>query len=265
MSSSSSRQAASAPAGAGFRNPGPVRGGNLPGGHVCADPAAKHVPAAQSAAQAANISHVQNISCVHVRQAIVAPAVRAARGVGLSIAYGFHESPFGLALLLVNEGRNAGGLCGLAFAGHEAEKLAILTGMRSRWPKAAFREALQITAPYAEKVFSPSFPGPDEMIEAVFYGTEFELSVWQALLWIPLGVTASYSDIAREIGAPLAVRAVGAAISRNPLAYVAPCHRVLRKDGGLGGYRWGASRKQSMVKWELKRLQRLSEAAGSPI
>jgi AraC family transcriptional regulator, regulatory protein of adaptative response / methylated-DNA-[protein]-cysteine methyltransferase len=253
MSSDTSRQAASASVGVGFRDPDPVRGGNLPGGHVSGAAARK------SGACAANIS------CVHVRQAIVAPAVRAARGAGLAIAYGFHESPFGLALVLLSEGRSAEGLCGLAFAGHQAEKLAILTGMRSRWPKAAFREALQLTTPYADRVFSPAFPGPGQVVEVVLYGTAFELSVWQALLLIPLGATASYSDIAREVGAPLAVRAVGAAISRNPMAYVAPCHRVLRKDGGLGGYRWGASRKQAMVKWELERLQSLSGAAAPPM
>lgn len=203
-----------------------------------------------------------NASCVHVRQALAAPSMRAARGAGLAIAYGFHESRFGLALVLVNESRGAEGLCGLAFAGHEAEKLAILTGMRSRWPKAVFRDAPQVTAIYADKVFSANFPGPGQKIEAVLYGTPFELSVWQALLLIPLGAVASYSDIAQQVGAPLAVRAVGAAISRNPLAYVAPCHRVLRKDGGLGGYRWGAPRKQAMVKWEIARLQALSGSAG---
>lgn len=203
-----------------------------------------------------------NTSCVRVHQALAAPSVRAARGAGLAIAYGFHDSRFGLALLLVSESRNAEGLCGLAFAGHEAEKLAILTGMRSRWPKAAFREAPQVTIPYADKVFSSDFPGPSLTVEVVLYGTPFELSVWQALLSIPLGAVASYSDIAQQVGAPLAVRAVGAAISRNPLAYVAPCHRVLRKDGGLGGYRWGAPRKQAMVKWENARLQSLSGAAG---
>jgi AraC family transcriptional regulator of adaptative response/methylated-DNA-[protein]-cysteine methyltransferase len=256
MSGSSSRQAASAPAGAGFRDPGSARGGNFPGGRASGAAGPKNMVGA------AKTSGVQNASCIHVRQAFVAPSVRAARGSGLTIAYGFHESPFGLALLLLNEERGAEGLCGLAFAGHEAEKLPILTGMRSRWPKAAFREAPQLTAPYAERVFSPNFPGPGQVIEVVLYGTAFELSVWQALLSIPLGAKASYSDIAREVGAPLAVRAVGAAIGRNPLAYVAPCHRVFRKDGGLGGYRWGAARKQAMVKWERERLHCLSGAEG---
>jgi AraC family transcriptional regulator, regulatory protein of adaptative response / methylated-DNA-[protein]-cysteine methyltransferase len=253
MSNRSSRRAPAASAATGFRHAEPARGNKIP-----------PVGAASAGAAAANSSCANVSPCVHIRQAIQAPAPRAARGQGLEIAYGFHDSPFGLALLLVSEGRNAEGLCGLAFAGHQAEKMALLTGMCSRWPKAACREALQVTTPYASQVFSQEFPATIQRVDIVLYGTEFELSVWRALLTIPLGMSASYSDIAKAVGSPLAVRAVGAAISRNPLAYVAPCHRVLRKDGGLGGYRWGASRKQAMVKWEQNQLERLQAAVGLP-
>lgn len=196
-------------------------------------------------------------------RAITAPPVRSERGAGLEIAYGFHESPFGVALVMVNEGKGAEGLCGLAFASHHAEKLPLATTMRSRWPKAVYREAPHVTTGYANRVFSPDFPDGVETLDIVLYGSPFETAVWKALLTIPLGTSASYSDIATAIGAPLAVRAVGAAIGRNPLAYVAPCHRVLRKDGGLGGYRWGAARKQAMRKWEEARLRR-PHAGGAP-
>jgi AraC family transcriptional regulator of adaptative response/methylated-DNA-[protein]-cysteine methyltransferase len=254
MSNRSSRRAPDASAATGFRLAESAHGDEIP-----------VVGADSVGAAEANSSHAGGPAWVHVRQAILAPAARAARGQGLEIAYGFHDSPFGLALLLVSEGRNAEGLCGLAFAGHQAEKIALLTGMRSRWPKAVCREAPQVVAPYANRVFSSEFPAGTQRVELVLYGTEFELSVWGALLAIPLGTSASYSDIARAVGAPLAVRAVGAAISRNPLAYVAPCHRVLLKDGGLGGYRWGAPRKQAMVKWEQNWLEsRLQAAAGLP-
>lgn len=257
MSNRSSGRAPAASATTGFRQAEPARGDKIP-----------VVGAETINSAAANSLHACRASSVHVRQAIAAPASRAARGQGLEIAYGFHNSPFGLALLLVSEGRNAEGLCGLAFAGHQAEKMALLTGMRSRWPKAVCREAPQATTPYADRVFSPEFstgavPAGMRKLDIVLYGTEFELSVWRALLTIPLGASASYSDIARAVGASLAVRAVGAAIGRNPLAYVAPCHRVLRKDGGPGGYRWGASRKQAMIKWEHKQLERI-QAPGLP-
>ena len=91
---------------------------------------------------------------------------------------------------------------------------------------------------------------PDQPLRLVFIGSDFEIEVWQALLKIPLGQATTYSDLARHIGRPKAARAVGAAVGRNPISFVVPCHRVLGKSGALTGYHWGITRKQAMLGWE---------------
>lgn len=167
-------------------------------------------------------------------------------GEGKIINFGYHESPFGLALLMTTDR----GLCGLAFTDNELGKESILNDMKRRWPSAHYLLDPSRTAPFAEQVFDMKSRTPDQPLRVVLIGTEFERKVWETLLKIPLGHAVSYSDIARHINSPRASRAVGSAVGRNPISFVVPCHRVLRKDGNLGGYHWGVTRKRAIIGWE---------------
>ena len=170
------------------------------------------------------------------------------RGEGLEIAYGFHPSPFGLALLMIT----ARGVCGLGFADDEDTRDEALADMTSRWPAATFKEVPARTAKAAAQVFGPKKSA--DPLRIALIGSEFEMKVWETLLRIPAGRAMTYSDVAREIGRPAAMRAVGTAVGRNPVAFVVPCHRVLAKAGKLGGYHWGITRKQAIIGWEKGRL-----------
>jgi AraC family transcriptional regulator, regulatory protein of adaptative response / methylated-DNA-[protein]-cysteine methyltransferase len=167
------------------------------------------------------------------------------RGAGLTIRYGWHISPFGVALIMVTDR----GLAGLSFndAGHEKEAFADMSG---RWPNADFVEDMAATAPYAARIFDPARWREDEPLRVVLIGTDFQVSVWEALLKIPMNRARTYSQIAGEIGRPKASRAVGAAIGANPVSFVVPCHRALGKSGALTGYHWGLTRKRAILGWE---------------
>jgi AraC family transcriptional regulator of adaptative response/methylated-DNA-[protein]-cysteine methyltransferase len=166
-------------------------------------------------------------------------------GQGLTIAYGFHPSPFGTGLVMAT-GR---GLSGLAFADPGKEKAA-LADMRRRWPKAKYVEDTARTAPLAARIFDRRLWRPDRPLRVVLIGTDFEVRVWETLMRIPLGRATTYSDIAGSLGAPKAARAVGAAVGKNPVCFVVPCHRVIGKSGELTGYHWGLTRKRAMLGWE---------------
>ena len=167
------------------------------------------------------------------------------RGRGLTIEYGFHPCPFGSALVMA-----AGdALVGLAFA-DEGGEAASLADMKSRWPEAAYVENSARTAGIAARIFNPDNWRSETPLKVVFIGTDFEIRVWETLLRIPLGRASTYSDIAVHLGKPKAARAVGAAVGRNPVSFVVPCHRVLGKSGGLCGYHWGLTRKRAILGWE---------------
>jgi AraC family transcriptional regulator of adaptative response/methylated-DNA-[protein]-cysteine methyltransferase len=168
-----------------------------------------------------------------------------AKGEGLAIGYGFHPSPFGTALVMIT----AHGLCGLAFADEGREKAA-LADMRSRWPRATYAEDSATTAPYVRRIFDPAAWTPDRPLRVVMIGTDFEVTVWERLLKLPVGGATTYSGIAASLGRPTAARAVGAAVARNPISFVVPCHRVLAKGGDLCGYHWGLTRKRAILGWE---------------
>jgi len=179
----------------------------------------------------------------------MSPGDYKSRGAGLTIRYGYHLSPFGIALVMVTDR----GLAGLAFAdqGKEREAFADMAG---RWPNATYVEDLSATAPYAARVFDPARWREEEPLRIVMIGSDFQLRVWQALLKIPMGRARTYSSIAAEIGAPQASRAVGAAIGANPLSFVVPCHRAIGKSGALTGYHWGLTRKRAILGWEAGRF-----------
>ena len=174
------------------------------------------------------------------------------RGEGLDIAYGFHESPFGEALVLATDR----GVAGLAFVNEDdgQTRAQALADMTRRWPKARFTEAPERTRVHVRGIFSPKDWCREQLVRLVLIGTDFEVRVWEALLKIPMGRAVSYSDIARHLGQPTASRAVGAAVGRNPISFVVPCHRVLRGDGNLGGYHWGLTRKRALIGWETGRV-----------
>jgi AraC family transcriptional regulator, regulatory protein of adaptative response / methylated-DNA-[protein]-cysteine methyltransferase len=166
-------------------------------------------------------------------------------GEGLTITYGFHPSPFGMALVMGSER----GLCGLAFADPGDEKSAF-ADMSSRWPRARYVEDRNLTAPLAQRIFDQRLWRPDRPLRVVLIGTDFEVRVWEALLRVPFGRVTSYSDIAAKVSAPKAARAVGAAVGKNPVCFVVPCHRVIGKSGALTGYHWGLTRKRAILGWE---------------
>ncbi|MGX9424452.1 MULTISPECIES: methylated-DNA--[protein]-cysteine S-methyltransferase [Bradyrhizobium] len=170
-------------------------------------------------------------------------------GAGMTLNYGFHPSPFGTAIVIAT----SRGLAGLAFAdpGDEATAFADL---RRRWPNATYVEDAEGTAPIAQRVFDTKLWRPDQPLRVVLIGTDFEVRVWETLLRIPMGRAVSYSDIACKINSPKASRAVGAAVGRNPVSFVVPCHRALGKSGALTGYHWGITRKQAMLGWEAGQL-----------
>jgi AraC family transcriptional regulator of adaptative response/methylated-DNA-[protein]-cysteine methyltransferase len=172
-----------------------------------------------------------------------------AGGAGLVMRYGFHPSPFGEAIVVAT----ARGLAGLGFV-DEGDRESALADMKRRWPRAEYREDAAATAPLARRIFNPAQWQPDQPLRVVLIGTDFEIRVWQTLLRIPLGRATTYSEIASRIGKPSACRAVGAAVGKNPISFVVPCHRVLGRSGALTGYHWGLTRKQAILGWEAGAL-----------
>jgi len=179
----------------------------------------------------------------------MSPGEWKAKGAGLTIRYGFHPSPFGLALVMVTER----GLAGLAFA-DPGEERACFDDMAGRWPQAAYVADQTATAPYASRIFDPHKWSGDQPLRVVLIVTDFQVRVWESLLEIPLGKAVTYSDIASRIGPTTARRAVGAAVGRNPISFVVPCHRALGKSGALTGYHWGLTRKRAMLGWEAGKI-----------
>jgi AraC family transcriptional regulator of adaptative response/methylated-DNA-[protein]-cysteine methyltransferase len=185
----------------------------------------------------------------------VTPGEVKTRGEGLSIEYGFHPSPFGRCLVAVTER----GICGLSFV-QEAPEESLVTSLRARWPGARVRHSPEETAGVAERIFTfeaVSEPGP---LHLFVRGTNFQIQVWQALIRIPFGKAVTYEDIARHIGMPKAPRAVGNAVGSNPIPFLIPCHRVIRKMGEFGNYGEGPQRKKAILGWEAA-LTRGEESA----
>ena len=175
----------------------------------------------------------------------MSPGEWKAGGEGLTITYGFHPCPFGMALVMTTPR----GLAGLALADTGKERAA-LRDMRSRWPRAKYVEDFAATAPTARRIFDQALWRKDQPLRVILIGTDFEVRVWERLLSVPMGKLTTYSDLAAHAGAPKAARAVGAAVGKNPICFVVPCHRVIGKSGELTGYHWGITRKRAMLGWE---------------
>jgi AraC family transcriptional regulator of adaptative response/methylated-DNA-[protein]-cysteine methyltransferase len=169
-----------------------------------------------------------------------------AGGEGLTLTYGFHPSPFGTALVMTTPR----GLAGLALADAGKERAA-LRDMKSRWPRATYVEdAAAATAATAKRIFDPGLWRKDRPLRIILIGTDFEVRVWEKLLEIPMGQLTTYSDLAARAGSPKGARAVGAAVGKNPICFVVPCHRVIGKTGDITGYHWGLTRKRAILGWE---------------
>jgi AraC family transcriptional regulator, regulatory protein of adaptative response / methylated-DNA-[protein]-cysteine methyltransferase len=185
----------------------------------------------------------------------VTPGEVKSRGEGLSIEYGFHPSPFGRCLVAVTDR----GICGLSFV-QEGPEESLVHNLRSRWPGARLELNPESTTPLARRIFSfdeHSEPGP---LHLFVRGTNFQIQVWEALIRIPLGKAVTYEDVARHIGMPNAQRAVGTAVGHNPIPFLIPCHRVIRKMGEFGNYGEGPQRKKAILGWEAA-LTRGEESA----
>ena len=165
-------------------------------------------------------------------------------GQSLTIEYGWHPTPFGTCLAATTER----GLCWMSFHRDRGG----LAELQSQWAAAEFVESPQRTA----RLMSPIFATENASADSIMLhlkGTNLQIRVWEALLSIPPGEVWSYSELARRVERPNAVRAVASAVGRNAISYVIPCHRVLRKSGGIGGYRWGNVRKRAMLTWDCAR------------
>lgn len=199
----------------------------------------------------AGLSGSGRLHDLFVRWEAMTPGEYARGGEGLEISFGWFATPFGEALAMGTDR----GLCGLAFA-EDCGRAAAMADLTGRWPLARFTENRAALAPWVEAAFAQRGEARLHLM-----GAPFQIKVWEALLAIPSGHVTTYSEIARATGHPAAVRAVGTAVGRNPVSFLIPCHRALRKSGGLGGYHWGLPVKRAILAWEAARLDEAAEAA----
>lgn len=199
-------------------------------------------------AHATGLSGTGRLHDLFLRWEAMTPGAYAAKGAGLTMRWGWFESPFGPALVMGTDK----GICGIGFAA-EMGVDATWQDLLSRWPEATLVEDPSALRPWVEAAFGVAEPG--QVAPLYLIGAPFQIKVWEALLRIPSGHVTTYSDIARAIGHPKAVRAVGTAVGRNPISYLIPCHRALRKSGALGGYHWGLPVKRALLAWESARAE----------
>ena len=198
-------------------------------------------------AHATGLSGGGRLHDLFLRWEAMSPGDYAKGGADLTVFWGWFDSPFGLALVM----GTSRGICGIAFAAETGTEAAI-DDMRARWPLADFVEDPMMLRPWALSAFGAD---KTELTPIYMIGAPFQIKVWEALLRIPSGHVTTYSDLARSIGKPKAVRAVGTAVGRNPVSWLIPCHRALRKSGALGGYHWGMPVKRALLAYEAARLE----------
>ncbi len=175
----------------------------------------------------------------------VTPGEYKARGQGLEITYGYHASPFGECVLAITDR----GICGLNFVQNN-ERSSALASLKSKWQNAALIENPDATRPIVDRIFDPLAGQRTTPLHLLLNGTNFQIKVWEALIHIPMGAVVSYEDVAAYIGMPKASRAVGNAVGSNPIPFVIPCHRVIRKTAEFGNYGGGKARKLAILGWE---------------
>lgn len=176
----------------------------------------------------------------------VTPGEYKSGGGGINIKYGFYPTPFGECLLATTER----GICALEFV---SDRETAVSGLRGKWPNSAMASDGGSGAETAEQIFGQK---KDEKIRIFIKGTNFQLKIWEALLKIPEGCLISYGSLSARLGISGSARAVGTAIGQNPIGYLIPCHRVLRSDGSISGYRWGQDRKKAIIAYEASKLEK---------
>jgi AraC family transcriptional regulator of adaptative response/methylated-DNA-[protein]-cysteine methyltransferase len=196
------------------------------------------------AASSAGLSSQSRVYDLFTTLEAVTPQEYKDHGAGIRIDYGFHPTRFGECLI----GVTPRGICWLSFMGIDDDNRVALEELKSSWNKSVFHHDQDLTGDVVRSIFSPE---PASKLHLLVKGTNFQIKVWEALLRIPAGQLATYQDIASRIQHPNAQQAVGSAVGSNNIAYLIPCHRVIRKDGVLGEYRWSAARKKSIIGWEM--------------
>ncbi len=192
------------------------------------------------------LSSTSRLHDLFVTYEAMPPGVFRAGGAGIDMAWGVAPSPFGLAVVTATEY----GISGLGFADADMSVDDAFADLANRWPNARFNRNDARIAPLVAGIFEPSRWSAEHPVRIVLIGTDFEVKVWETLLKIPCGRATTYSDVARTIGRPSASRAVGAAVGKNPISFVVPCHRVVGTSGALTGYHWGVPRKRAILGWE---------------
>jgi AraC family transcriptional regulator of adaptative response/methylated-DNA-[protein]-cysteine methyltransferase len=199
-----------------------------------------------STTYAVGLSSTSRLHDLFVTYEAMPPGAFRQKGEGLDMVWGTASSPFGIAVLIMTEY----GLAGISFADQHADVAAAFDDLRSRWPNANHVRDDTRIVPVAARVFDPARWSPDQPVKIVLIGTDFEVQVWETLLRIPVGKATTYQKVANHIGKPTAARAVGAAVGKNPISFVVPCHRVVGTSGALTGYHWGLPRKRAILGWE---------------
>lgn len=200
----------------------------------------------EEAAAAAGLSSQSRVYDLFTTLEAVTPAEYKQRGSGIRIEYGFHTTPFGRCLV----GVTVRGICWLSFISWDEDARFALEEMKACWYNSVFHENSHVTEEVVQTIFGNA---ANKKLHLYVKGTNFQVKVWEALLRIPPGALITYQGIAQKIEHPKALQAVGSAVGSNTIAYLIPCHRVIRKDGILGAYRWTAARKKSIIGWELAR------------
>ena len=173
-------------------------------------------------------------------------------GAGLTIRYGVHPSPFGDCLVALTDR----GICAVSFLSAERGREE-RERLEERWSRATFRKSQAGTKDVASRIFDPSRWRNGSPLSVIVRGTNFQVKVWEALVRIPPGCVVSYEQVAFRVGSPGAARAVGSAAARNPVAFLIPCHRVIRKTGDFGNYATGSARKKAILAWEGAHFRKL--------
>ncbi|MEQ8426127.1 MAG: methylated-DNA--[protein]-cysteine S-methyltransferase [Cyclobacteriaceae bacterium] len=198
------------------------------------------------AAELAGLSSQSRVYDLFTTLEAVTPQEYKKHGAGINIEYGIHETPFGQSLMGVTER----GICWLSFINSNEDDKKEIEEMKSHWHNSVFRQNQKLTEEFIGKIFQRSQSNPDKL-HLFVKGTNFQIKVWDALLKIPNGNVTTYQGIAESVNSPKAMQAVGSAVGSNHIAYLIPCHRVIRKDGVLGEYRWSSARKKGIIGWEM--------------
>ena len=189
------------------------------------------------------LSSTSRLHDLFVAYEAMPPGIFRAGGAGLDMVWGAAPSPFGMAVATATEY----GMSGLGFADGETTIEDAFADLARRWPRARFLRDDARVAPMIAQAFSPAQWSAEHPVRVVLIGTDFEVEVWETLLKIPVGQAATYQQVAHRIGRPTASRAVGAAVGKNPISFVVPCHRVVGTSGALTGYHWGVPRKRAIL------------------